>query len=322
MSRRLLPTLLLAAVLAGCGSSSAGSTTTAKSSRHRPGAATERPLAAAGTLAPLPEGRSGIAVAPYGSSVYVNGGLNTSTVSTDTIYKITPGQASGSAGTLPEAIHDAAAATIAGRLLVFGGGPSEGSTHILQVVPGPPHQVGSLPQALSDVSATGVGDTAYVVGGYNGSTAQGTIYAVKSDGSVSSAGSIPLGVRYPGAAALGGKIVIAGGETSAGLPTHHAWLFDPARGKTTPLPMLPAATDHAAAAVIGSTFYLLGGLHDGQFTDAIWAWSPGQTRWRSAGRLPAAVSDLGVAAFDGGILAIGGRGSAGQVPTVTLLRAR
>jgi hypothetical protein len=318
-----------AGLLAGCGSSggsSGGSTSSSTAKATRQSAAPRRsvpvPLAVARQLGPLPDGRSGIAVAGFGGEVYVSGGLSPAGVSTDTIFKLAPSGAATPAGTLPEAIHDAASAAIGNRLLVFGGGPSEGSDHVLEISPGPPRQIGTLPQALSDLVAVPFGTSAYVLGGWNGSNTNADIYRASASGSVATVGSIPLGVRYPAAGALDGRLVIAGGETAASTPTRDVWSFDPATGRTTPLPPLPVPTDHAAGAVLNGRFYLLGGLREGVFTDAILSWAPGQSRWRDAGRLPAAVSDLAAVPFDGGIAAVGGRGSSGQTAAVTLLRPR
>ncbi len=281
-------------------------------------------LRVARTLGPLPGARSGIAATAFGPYVYVNGGLSAAGTSTDTIFRIAGSGSSGSsssAGTLPGAIHDAAAASIGGHLLVFGGGVSEGSNRIVQVLPGPARQVGTLPQALSDLVAVAAGSTAYVVGGWNGSNTNSSIYASTPAGRISQVGTIPLGVRYPAVADLGGRVIVAGGETSAGTPTTNVWGFDPATKRTTALPKLPVPTDHGSAAALNGRFYLVGGLRNGVFTNAIISWAPGERHWRAAGHLPAAISDLAAVPFDGGIAAIGGRGSAGQVSTVTLLNA-
>jgi N-acetylneuraminic acid mutarotase len=260
-------------------------------------------------------------VANFGSAVYISGGLSPAGVSTDTIFRIDPSGATTTAGTLPGALHDAASAALGGRLLVFGGGPSEGSNRIIQVLPGAPKQLGTLPQALSDLVAVAVGNSAYVIGGWNGTQTNSDIYAVDQGGTARKIGSIPLGVRYPAAASLGGKLIVAGGETSASVPTDKVWSVDPGSGQAQPLPALPTATDHASAAILGGRFYLIGGLRGGVFTDAIISWAPGESHWRPSGHLPQAVSDLGAVPFDGGIAAIGGRGGGGQVPNVLLMKA-
>ena len=137
------------------------------------------------------------------------------------------------------------------------------------MLPGPARQVGRLPQALSDLDAAAIGNIAYVVGGFNGSITNREIYAVRSDGSVSRAGSVPVGVRYPAAAALDGRVIIAGGETTSGSPTAAAWSFDPAARRVQRLPDLPAAIDHTAGAALDGRFYLIAGLRRGVLSSAI-----------------------------------------------------
>ena len=173
---------------------------------------------------------------------------------------------------------------------------------------------------MSDLDAAAIGSVAYVVGGYNGSVPNREIYAVRADGTVTRVGSIPVGVRYPAAAALDGRLIIAGGETTSGEPTAAAWSFDPGTRRVQRIADLPAPTDHTAGAVVDGRFYVIGGLRRGVLTDALLSWAPGQSRWRSAGRIPLPLSDLSAVPFDGGIAVLGGRGSAGTVSSVTVMR--
>lgn len=325
---------LLVVMIAGCGSSgSSGSshssaTTTSTPAAPQPASVKARasvppPGSPAAMLAPsasfrLPGARSGVAVARFASDVYVLGGL-ASGASSAAVFRVSPSGAT-TAGPLPSPVHDAAAAALGGRLLLFGGGVSEGSDRVVQVLPGPARLLVHLPQALSDLDAATVRDTVYVVGGWNGKDTNRAIYAFRGDGPPRQVASLPLGVRYPAAASLGAKVIIAGGETAGGQPTTGAWAFDPATGQVSSLPELPAPTDHAAGAVLRGRFYLIGGLRRGAFTDAILTWAPGERSWTPAGRLPAPASDLGATPLSGGIAAIGGRGGAGALDTVTVLK--
>ncbi len=319
---RIAAALGIILLAAGCGSKHAASKpSTAPSARHA--AAPPRPSAPVGlrvrrTLS-LPAAREGMAATSYAGSMFVSGGISSAGVSTDTVFRVDAGGSARVAATLPGPIHDAAAAPVAGRLLVFGGGQSEGSNRIFQVMPGSPRLVGSLPQALSDLDAATIGDTAYVAGGWNGTATNPDIYEAQGRGAITRVGTLPLGVRYPAVAALDGRLVVAGGETTGGTPTTTVSMFDPATRRTTRLPALPVPTDHAAAAVLNGRLYLIGGLHNGVFTDAIMAWAPGQRAWRSAGRLPAPVADAAAAPLGPGIAVLGGRGSAGTVASGVLL---
>lgn len=270
----------------------------------------------------LPAARGGGATTAFHGRAIVAGGLSGADVSTDTVFELSPGDIVTSLHRLPSAIHDAAAATLGNRLLVFGGGVAEGSDHIVQVLPGPSRQVGTLPQALSDLVAAQIGGVAYVAGGWNGTETNRTIYAVTSRAHVRRAGTLPLGVRYPAAGALGGRLILAGGEMTSGAPTGDAWSFDPVTGTVTRLPRLPAPTDHAAATTFGGRFYVIGGLRRGTLTQTIVSWAPGEARWRRAGRLAVALADASAVPFGTGVALIGGRAASGRVRTITLFEAR
>ena len=325
--------LLVAVGAAGCGSAShrprstapvtSTSTTTATTTaRHtrslpaRPAAIVLRPVRSLGSL---PAARSGIAVASFGSSIVVAGGLSPAGTSTSTVFRIDANGTAHSTAPLPGPVHDAASTELAGRLLVFGGGQFEGSDRIIELLPGVPRQIGTLPQSLSDLTCVTIGRLAYVVGGWNGTTTNRDVYTVSPGGTVGRAGTLALGVRYPAVAALAGRVIVAGGETTTGRPTRTAWSFDPTTRRVTRIPDLPAAIDHGAGAAFAGRFYLLGGLRNGSFTSAIISWAPGETRWRAAGRLPTALADMGATPSHDGIVIVGGRDSAGKVAAVTVL---
>jgi N-acetylneuraminic acid mutarotase len=256
-----------------------------------------------------------------GSSIVVSGGLSTAGTSTSTVFLVGPHGAQEARSSLPSPVHDAAATTIGHRLLLFGGGEAEGTDQIVKVLPGPSRWIAALPQPLSDLAAVSINGVAYVLGGWNGANLNRDIYAVRANGTAESVGTIPVGVRYAAVGALGGRLILAGGETATGEPTANVWAFDPGNGTVARLPRLPVATDHTSGAVVGGRFCVVGGLRAGVFTDVILCWAPGESRWHSAGHLPLPLADVDAVAFDGGIAAVGGRGSTGPVSTVTLLSA-
>lgn len=316
-----------AALAAGCGGSTTSSTASKPAGRTSAPAKTAHPVnAKPATLHPvgastLPGPRSGGAATTLNGRIIFSGGLSAAGASTDTVFAVAPGHASGQIGVLPGPAHDAAAATLGNRALLFGGGQSEGSDRIIRVLPGPAEVIGHLPQLLSDLDAVVIGSSAYVLGGYNGNTTSRAIYLAHADGSLTQIGQIPLGVRYPAAATDGVHLIIAGGETASGSPTADAWSFDPATRTITRLPGLPAPTDHAPGAWLDGRFYVLGGLREGAFTSTILSWAPGERRWRSGGRLPQAISDSTAATLDGQIAVLGGRSASGATAAVTYLAA-
>lgn len=318
-------------LLSGCGgaassaSSGAGASVSTRTTRtrhsvaHRPAPPQSLTLHVAGTFQ-LPAARAGAAATAFGPGVLVIGGLDGGSVSTDTVFAVGPTGKAVSASSLPGAVHDAAAAVVGGRVLLFGGGVSEGSDRIVQVQPGTPHQIGQLPVALSDLDAVTIGNRAYVVGGWDGTSTNAAIFAVTPTGGVSTVAHLPLGVRYPAVGAVDGHVIIAGGETTDGTPTADVWSFDPTTGRVTPMPSLPAPGDHAAGAVLGRALYVISGLIRGQLTSRIIALRPAG-RWASAGSLPTPLNNPTAAPLAGGIAVFGGRGTAGTTAAVTLLRA-
>ena len=109
-------------------------------------------------------------MAVLGDRAYAFGGLDSGGGST-TAVSVVRGSSVRSAGRLPLAIHDAAAAPSGpGRLVVLGGGQVASYAGIAAFDPatGGVRIVGRLPTPLSDLSVATVGGTTYAVGGFTG----------------------------------------------------------------------------------------------------------------------------------------------------------
>ena len=237
------------------------------------------------------------------------GGLNDADVS---VAGIESGDLHGvttAAATMPEAQHDAQAATLAGAVYVFGGGSASELDHIVRFDPasGAVTTVGSLPAAQSDVAVTAVGGTAYVFGGYDGTSWLNTILAYRPGAPVRVAGHLPVGLRYAATAAVGGTILVIGGSTPTAA-SNVIYAFSTATGRVRVLGHLAAPITHASAAALGGYVYLIGGRGDAldSQTSAIWSIDPPSGRIRRAGHLPAPASDTGVVAVAGAVVVAGG----------------
>ena len=183
---------------------------------------------------------------------------------------------------------------------------------------------GRLPAPSSDQAAAVLGGTAYIVGGYTGSSWLDTIVAYTPRTGARVVGHLPTPVRYAAVAAARGRIVVAGGSLPSGAATGAVYAFDPQAGTVRRIATLPHPTTHAAAAAIGSTVFVLGGRGaalDSQ-TRRIVAIDLPTARVRSAGLLPEALSDLAAVTISGRVLVAGGRGASGPVDTVRELTAR
>ena len=76
--------------------------------------------------------------------------------------------------------------------------------------------IGQLPQPRSDAGAVTIGRTAYVVGGYDGTTADPQVLSTTDGSSFRQVGSLPVPVRYPAVAARGRMIYAFGGQRIGG----------------------------------------------------------------------------------------------------------
>ena len=163
-------------------------------------------------------------------------------------------------------------------------------------------RVGSLGEPLSDLGAAVVGRTAYVVGGYTGARFATGILAFRG-GAPTLAARLPVGLRYAGVAALGGRVYVAGGVTTTGT-SRAVYAFDPGSGRVSRVATLPAPVAHAPLVALGGALYLVGG--DGR--DTVLRIRPGGTV-AVAGRLPAPLANAAAVALGGSIYVLGGDGS-------------
>lgn len=207
---------------------------------------------------PAPVERT-VAVAA-GESVLIAGGLAADQSSTSGVFRLAPATGHLTAlGSVPQAFHDGAGALLNGSLYVFGGGALTSSASV-QRFDLATHQgsvVGSLPRPLSDLAAATVGGTVYLVGGWDGRTPRREIYATSDGVHFRVVGRLRQGVRYPAVAAVGSKLVIAGGTTAAG-PVSSVEVFDTALDKVTAVGRLPQPVAGAAAVVLGGAVYVTG----------------------------------------------------------------
>jgi outer membrane protein assembly factor BamB len=262
---------------------------------------------------PAPVQRAAAVAGTDGNDVFVLGGLDMAGTSADGVFRLdtTTGRLR-SVGSVPDAFHDAAAAELDGRILVFGGGSTTATDLVQSVDPtsGAAAIVGHLPLALSDVTAatieTGPAAGVYLVGGWDGSTAERTIWRTTDGRRFVAAGRLPVGLRYASAAAVGSTIVIAGGDVND-RPTPSVYAFDAATGRTSSLHDLPSAVGHAAAFATGGLVYVVGGQDaSGTAVATVTSIDPASGHVASEPPLARPVSDAAVAAMPNGAALIGG----------------
>ena len=273
----------------------------------------------------LPAAVQDAAVATVGAErVVLLGGLDAAQSSTTTLSVLSGGSVTGS-GNLPVAQHDAQAAVLGGAVYVFGGGQVSSYDHILRYEPGSGQvtEAGALPSAASDVAVAAIENTAYVVGGYDGVHPLDTIVAWRPGASAQVVGHMPSGVRYAAVAAVGKRLIIAGGSMEGGV-SDAIYSFDTASGALTRIGTLPSALTHASAAQVGGRVYVVGGREQltGAQSAGILAIDPTSGAVTRVGSLPQPLSDAAVVALGDRVMVLGGETPAGTQASIIALAPR
>jgi YVTN family beta-propeller protein len=327
--RRFAPLAALLVLAAGCGGSKVADPATTAPQPHAPKVGGVKLVARPIRLAPTATGQLGspvqdAAAAPSGRGAVLAGGLTAADTSRSVIAAVT---ASGDRqlGSLPVALHDAAAAAVGGAVYVFGGG--DGVRQLDGIVrvdlrSGATQTVGRLPAPSSDQAGTALGGTAYVVGGYTGTRWLDTIVAYRPATGARVVAHLPAAVRYAAVAGAAGRLVIAGGSLENGTASSAVYVFDPATRRVTLAGHLPALTTHGAAAALGGIVYVLGGRSATADTPTarIVAVDPVGRKIRPAGSLAQPLSDEAAVSVPGGILVAGGRTGGATVASIFMLR--
>jgi len=265
---------------------------------------------ASGTLAAAVQDA---AVAVAGGRTLLLGGIDAAGRSTDAIVAIGGGPAI--AARMPEIQHDAQAATLGGKVYVFGGGDVASYDHIVSYDPsgGPLRHAGTLPSRSSDVAVAVLAGTAYVVGGFDGTAPLDTIVSWRPGVGAHTVARLPFGLRYAAVAAVDGRLIIAGGTTASGV-SDAIFSYDPSSGAVVMVGVLPAPLTHASAVSLAGRVYVVGGRRTvtGGQTAQILAIDPATASVTLAGELPRPLSDGALALSGGRILLAGGDSASGR----------
>ena len=265
----------------------------------------------------LPAAVSREAVVPSTGGFTVLGGLDATGASVSTISSFTTkGSGGASSVHLPDAVHDASAARLGTETFVYGGGsPTTVSTvqvfgsHSLGPVSS--SVVTSLPEPRSDsatvIVASSHGTTAYIVGGYTGSSYLSDVLATRTGDSFRKVATLPVAVRYPAVAAAGGTLYAFGGEIpGAATATSDVQAINPGNGTASVVAKLPQPLYGAAAFVLGGVVYVAGGESpSGTTLTTIYAFVPATHQVLFAGLLPQAVAFGGATTLGRGTSVVG-----------------
>jgi hypothetical protein len=289
-------------------------------------------------LSPL--SREVVLPASGGRSLVVVGGLSPGGSTGSGIYEIDP--LSGNSrqiGSLFTPVHDAAGTVLSGAGVVFGGGSSTAGSVVqrLASLGGSPGRgsasagpaatrLSSLPQPRADDVAVTVGRTAYVLGGYDGTSGDAAVLSTTDGTTYRTVAKLPVPVRYPAVAALDGQIYVFGGDATegprTGAPVATVQVVDPGTGRAKVAGSLPEPLAAATAAVLGGHIYVAGGETLPASSSAssapktvgtIYAWIPETQRALVAGNLLTAVSHAGLAVLGSRAWIVGGETAPGAL---------
>lgn len=325
----------MALAAGACSSSKGAPGSSGEASRGRDAAAapTSSTTAAPATLEaqtenwtlPAPVSRS--VVVPDGHGFLILGGLASGDVSTSRIVQVDPTTGrSQVAGRLSLAVHDSAGAFLGGRALVFGGGSYRTVSEVQAWTGESTSAVGHLPDARSDLSAWTLDGTAYIVGGFDGTTMTPDILATSDGVTFRSVAQLVVPVRYAAVAGSGHTLWVVGGvlSTSEGgtAETDAIQKVDLTTGLVSVVGHLPRAMGHATALTIDGSVFVVGGRSGTVPNATIWRVDPASGAVRQAGQLPAALSDAGSVVVDGVGYVIGGEVSGPTAPLDTVVQLR
>jgi N-acetylneuraminic acid mutarotase len=170
-----------------------------------------------------------------------------------------------------------------------------------------------LPVAVNHAMATSLGGLVYLFGGYAGSELSGArerafVLRPVRAGMWQELPRMPEGRAAGGAAAIGGKIYLAGGVGPDGLAAA-TLVFDPAANRWTTAPGLPTQREHLGVAGDGRRLYAVGGRTPAGNLAAAEVFDPSGGNWIRLPDMPTARGGIGAAATDNGfIVAAGGEG--------------
>ena len=183
-----------------------------------------------------------------------------------------------------------------------------------------------LPTPRTEVAAAAIGDTIYVVGGFEQPalsnvndlviTRKVEAYESASDRWTIEA-PLPVGLHHAGMAAAGERLYVVGGFKQSPGPAHtplsvwnpvaSLYIYDGRTDRWSEGPPMPTARGALAVAVHGGFLYAIGGADGGGNSAAVERYDPATNAWTPRTPLPTARDHLAAATVGDKIYAIGGR---------------
>lgn len=254
----------------------------------------------------LPSALSRAAIVKQRGTLLVLGGL-TAKGSSTTILSIDPvsGQIQ-TAGDLAVRAHDATAASIGDRIFVFGGGDKTHTIDSVQEITGRSSRVvGHLPQPRSDLVTAAQGQSAFILGGFDGKNPTPDVLSTSDGVTFRKVATLTQPVRYPGIVLKGGTIYLFGGELR-GRQTRAIQAIDLATGTSRVIAQLPAPRSHEMAVLVGQEILLIGGRSGASTLTSIERVEPETGLLQSLGNLPTPLADSAAEVIGKTVYLVGG----------------
>jgi Kelch motif protein len=271
--------------------------------------------------APLPVARTEVAAALDGNSIVVAGGYLADGSTTARVDLFDPLHGTWRTGpALPRPLNHASASTLGGRAVVVGGyaGPGNPTTSAYRLAGNAWRRIAPLPRRRAAAAAATLGGRLYVVGGVTdgGLARSQLVYDPVRNRWRMLPGPTPR--QHLAAAAAGGRIYaiagrIAGADTN--VDTVESWA--PGEQRWRRENPVPEARSGTGAATIGNLVVSVGSESPQGTSGAAYALDVRTGDWRPLPDLPTPRHGLGVVAFRGDVLAIGG----GPQPGLTVTSA-
>jgi N-acetylneuraminic acid mutarotase len=177
--------------------------------------------------------------------------------------------------------------------------------------------VKALPLAIHHPNVAAVDGKIYVLGGLTGLLSwKASPNSYVYDPAVNmwdQLATMPAGTERGSAAVgvIGKTIYMAGGLNGISPTVDTATSYDTASGKWATLPKLPEAKDHGGGAVVGDTFYAVGGRTAGiaSLRSTVYSLNATATAWKKETSMRVARGGISVAAAHGKVYAFGGEGN-------------
>ncbi|HEU0304887.1 MAG TPA: DUF1668 domain-containing protein [Gaiellaceae bacterium] len=173
-----------------------------------------------------------------------------------------------------------------------------------------------LPRRIDHAGLVAAGGELYLIGGFRDWRPTAEVWKLSPDtGAWTELAPMEVPRGSPAAAAIGGKIYVAGGAAGqdAREPTGVVEVFDLATGRWTRGPEMPTARHHAGAAAVGGQLYVVGGRGRRDLSlDVVERLDPQSGQWQALPPLPLGAGGLAVVAAGGRVIAISGGDDGGE----------